>query len=166
MLCRALSFLTSRTRARTIGGSVMKIESIIVSCVLLGTLAVAQETAPATPAAEPAASPQAQHQAFAKDIIGNVKEMTATLKGVTDTATADAAAPKAKELVALNKELMQASKNLPQLTPDAAAAQKALFAAQAKPAMADLRTELLRVLNNQCYNSDALLQALAPMIHG
>lgn len=142
----------------------MKIASIIVSGVLCGTLAAAQEPAPAAPAAEHA-TPEAQHAAFTKEIIDNVKEMTATLKGVTDTTTADAAAPKAKALVARNRELMQASRQLPQLTPDAAAAQKALFAAQAKPAMTDLRTELMRVLENQCYNSDALLQALAPMIH-
>ena len=142
----------------------MKIASIIVSGVLCCTLAAAQDPAPAAPAAEQA-SPEAQHAAFTKDIIENVKEMTATLKGVTDTATADAAAPKAKALVARNRELMQASRQLPQLAPDTAAAQKALFAAQAKPAMADLRTELMRVLESQCYNSDALLQALAPMIH-
>ena len=141
----------------------IKIASIIVSGMLLGMPTVAQETAPA-PAAETAA-PEAQHRAFTEDIIANVKETTAAMKGITDTATADAAAPKVKELVQRNRELMQASKQLPQLTPDAAAAQKALFAAQAKPLMAELRAEFTRVLSAQCYNSDALLQALAPLVH-
>lgn len=140
----------------------MKFASIIVPCVLFGTLAVAQETPSTQP---PAQTAEAQHEAFTKELLANVKEMTETLKSVTDTATADAAAPKAKELVQRNRDLMHGSKNLPQLTPDAAAAQRALFAAQAQPAMAALRAEVSRVLNAECYNSNALLQALAPMIH-
>lgn len=139
----------------------MKFASIIVPCVLFGTLAAAQETPSTQP---PAQTAEAQHKAFTKELLANVKEMTETLKSVTDTATADAAAPKAKELVQRNRDLMQGSKNLPQLTPDAAA-QRALFAAQAQPAMAALRAEVSRVLNAECYNSNALLQALAPMIH-
>ena len=147
----------------------MKIASIVVTGMLLCMPAVAQETAapaqaPAAPAAE-AATPEAQHTAFVKELIANVNSLTETLKGINDTATADAAAPKVTELVAHNKELMQASKNLPQLTPDAAAAQRALFAQQAKPAMAELRAALTAVVTKECYGSDALLQALAPIIH-
>ena len=147
----------------------MKIASIVVTGMLLGMPAVAQETAapaqtPAAPAAE-AATPEAQHTAFVKELIANVNSLTETLKGINDTATADAAAPKVTELVAHNKELMQASKNLPQLTPDAAAAQRALFAQQAKPAMEGLRAALTAVVTKECYGSDALLQALAPIIH-
>ena len=145
----------------------MKIASIIVAGMLLGMPTIAQEAAeqtPAAPAAE-AATPEAQHAAFVKELIANVNNLTETLKGINDTTTADAAAPKVAELVARNKELMQASKNLPQLTPDAAAAQRALFSQQAKPAMAELRTALVAVVTKECYGSDALLQALAPIIH-
>ncbi|MCQ2371893.1 MAG: hypothetical protein MJ058_07590 [Akkermansia sp.] len=145
----------------------MKIASIIVTGMLMGMPAVAQE-APAAPAPAPAAeaaTPEAQHAAFVKELIANVNELTEALKGVTDTATADAAAPKVAKLVAHNKELMQASKDLPQLAPDAAAAQRALFSQQAKPAMAELRTALVAVVTKECYGSDALLQALAPIIH-
>ena len=145
----------------------MKIASIIVAGMLLGMPTIAQEAAeqtPAAPAAE-AATPEAQHAAFVKELIANVNNLTETLKGINDTATADAAAPKVAELVARNKELMQASKNLPQLAPDAAAAQRALFSQQAKPAMAELRTALVAVVTKECYGSDALLQALAPIIH-
>ena len=146
----------------------MKIASIIVTGMLMGMPAVAQETPPApapeAPAAE-AATPEAQHAAFVKELIGNVNDLTKTLQGVTDTASADAAAPTVAQLVARNKQLMQASKDLPQLAPDAAAAQRALFASQAKPAMAELRAALTAVVTKECYGSDALLQALAPMIH-
>lgn len=145
----------------------MKIASIIVAGMLLGMPTIAQEATeqtPAAPAAE-AATPEAQHAAFVKELIANVNNLTETLKGINDTATADAAAPKVAELVARNKELMQASKNLPQLAPDAAAAQRALFSQQAKPAMAELRTALVAVVTKECYGSDALLQALAPIIH-
>ena len=145
----------------------MKIASIIVAGMLLGMPTIAQEAAeqtPAAPAAE-AATPEAQHAAFVKELIANVNNLTETLKGINDTATADAAAPKVAELVAHNKELMQASKNLPQLAPDAAAAQRALFSQQTKPAMAELRTALVAVVTKECYGSDALLQALAPIIH-
>ena len=145
----------------------MKIASIIVAGMLLGMPTIAQEAAeqtPAAPAAE-AATPEAQHAAFVKELIANVNNLTETLKRINDTATADAAAPKVAELVAHNKELMQASKNLPQLAPDAAAAQRALFSQQAKPAMAELRTALVAVVTKECYGSDALLQALAPIIH-
>lgn len=145
----------------------MKIASIIVAGMLLGMPTIAQEAAeqtPAAPAAE-AATPEAQHAAFVKELIANVNNLTETLKGINDTTTADAAAPKVAELVAHNKELMQASKNLPQLAPDAAAAQRALFSQQAKPAMAELRTALVAVVTKECYGSDALLQALAPIIH-
>lgn len=143
----------------------MKIASIIVTGMLMGMPAVAQE-APAAPApAAEAATPEAQHAAFVKELIANVNELTEALKGVTDTATADAAAPKVAKLVAHNKELMQASKDLPQLPPDAAAAQRAQFSQQAKPAMAELRTALVAVVTKECYGSDALLQALAPIIH-
>lgn len=138
----------------------MKIASIIVAGMLLGMPTIAQEAAEQTPAA-----PEAQHAAFVKELIANVNNLTETLKGINDTATADAAAPKVAELVAHNKELMQASKNLPQLAPDAAAAQRALFSQQAKPAMAELRTALVAVVTKECYGSDALLQALAPIIH-
>lgn len=149
------------------GFFIMKIATIIVTGMLLCMSAGAQEPAaeaPAAPTAE-ATTPEAQHAAFVKDIIANVNKLTETLKGITDTATADAAAPKVTELVARNKELMQASKNLPQLAPDAAAAQRALFAAQAKPAMAELRTAMAAVLDKECYGSEALLQALAPFVH-
>lgn len=145
----------------------MKIASIIVAGMLLGMPTIAQEAAeqtPAAPAAE-AATPEAQHAAFVKELIANVNNLTETLKGINDTATADAAAPRVAELVTRNKELMQASKNLPQLAPDAAAAQRALFSQQAKPAMAELRTALTAVVTKECYGSDALLQALAPIIH-
>lgn len=145
------------------GFFIMKIATIIVTGMLLCMPAEAQEPA-AAPTAE-ATTPEAQHAAFVKDLIANVNKLTETLKGITDTATADAAAPKVTELVARNKELMQASKNLPQLTPDAAAAQRALFAAQAKPAMADLRAAMAAVLTKECYGSKALLQALAPFVH-
>ena len=140
----------------------MKIASIIVTGMLLCMPTVAQE--PAAPSEAPAA-PEAQHAAFVKELIANVNALTETLKGINDTATADAAAPKVAELVAHNKELMQASKNLPQLTPDAAAAQRAMFAQQAKPAMAELRAALTAVVTKECHGSDALLQALAPIIH-
>lgn len=146
---------------------IMKIATIIVTGMLLCMSAEAQEPAaeaPAAPTAE-ATTPEAQHAAFVKDLIANVNKLTETLKGITDTATADAAAPKVTELVARNKELMQASKNLPQLAPDAAAAQRALFATQAKPAMAELRTTVAAVLAKECYGSEALLQALAPFVH-
>lgn len=146
----------------------MKIASIIVTGMLFCMPAVAQEPAVSAetpaPAAE-AATPEAQHVAFVKELIANVNNLTETLKGINDAATADAAAPKVAKLVAHNKELMQASKNLPQLTPDAAAAQRALFAQQAKPAMAELRAALTSVVTKECYGSDALLQALAPIIH-
>ena len=145
------------------GFFIMKIATIIVTGMLLCMSAEAQEPA-AAPAAE-ATTPEAQHAAFVKDLIANVNKLTETLKGITDTATADAAAPKVTELVARNKELMQASKNLPQLAPDAAAAQRALFAAQAKPAMAELRTAMAAVLDKECYGSETLLQALAPFVH-
>lgn len=145
------------------GFFIMKIATIIVTGMLLCMSAEAQEPA-AAPTAE-ATTPEAQHAAFVKDLIANVNKLTETLKGITDTATADAAAPKVTELVARNKELMQASKNLPQLAPDAAAAQRALFAAQAKPAMAELRTAMATVLDKECYGSEALLQALAPFVH-
>ena len=147
----------------------MKIASIIFTGMLLCMPVVAQE--PATPAETPAApaaetaTPEEQHAAFVKELIANVNNLTETLKGINDTATADAAAPKVADLVAHNKELMQASKNLPELTPDAAAAQRALFAQQAKPAMAELRAALTAVVDKECYGSDALLQALAPFIH-
>ena len=145
----------------------MKIASIVAMGMLLGMPAVAQEASTSAPAAsaEEAATPEAQHAAFVKELIANVNNLTQTLKGINDTAAADAAAPKVAELVAHNKELMQASKNLPQLTPDAAAAQRALFAQQAKPAMAELRAALTAVVSKECYGSDALLQALAPIIH-
>lgn len=145
------------------GFFIMKIATIIVTGMLLCMSAEAQEPAAAPTAA--ATTPEAQHAAFVKDLIANVNKLTETLQGITDTATADAAAPKVTELVARNKELMQASKNLPQLAPDAAAAQRALFAAQAKPAMAELRTAMAAVLDKECYGSEALLQALAPFVH-
>lgn len=135
---------------------------LVISGVLLGTPAIAGET----PAAQPIAlEAEAQHTAYTEGIIANVKEMTETLKGVTDTATADAAAPKARELVKRNRDLVQRSKSLPLLSPATTAERRMLFVVQAKPLMADLRAEVARVLGNQCYNSDAMLQALAPLIH-
>ncbi len=135
---------------------------LVVSGLLLGTLAVAGET----PATQPIAlASEAQHTACTESIIANVKEMTETLKGGTDTATADAAAPKARELVKHNRDLVQRSKKLPMLSPATTAERRMLFTVQAKPLMANLRAEVARVLGNQCYNSDALLQALAPLVH-
>ena len=80
----------------------MKIASIIVTGMLFCMPAVAQEPAVSaeTPApAGEAATPEAQHAAFVKELIANVNELTEALKGVTDTATADAAAPTVAKLV-------------------------------------------------------------------
>ena len=72
--------------------------SAVIAFALCGFTAQAQEAAPATET--PAAAPAAATPAIAAELTQTLDELTAVLASITDKESADAAAPKLKEMMA------------------------------------------------------------------
>ena len=137
---------------------------------------MAQEAAPAAPAA-PAPAPEAQapavdqaeyakYQAPARETLNCMKQLMDTLKGVNSKETADAAAPKVKELLATVDKLRAQSEGLPEPSEAIQQKLKAEFEGELQGIIGSMMGTFLPLMGNQCYGSQELMQALAPLLGG
>lgn len=158
--------------------------TIIALAAMAAPLVMAQEAAPAAPAA-PAPAPAAEapaapaaetpavdpaeyakYQAPARETINAMKEIMEVLKGISNKETADAAAPKVKELVQKMDTLKSASEGLAEPSEAIQAKLKAEFEGELMGILSGMQQAFLPVVMQQCYGSSALMEALAPMLGG
>ena len=145
----------------------MKNSILLTAAVLALAPAFAQETAPAAPAAPAqAAAPAdaATFEAAARNLMGCIKELNAALQGVKDTGSANAAAPKVKELVARMDAVSAENEKLGQPTPEIQAQVEKAIGAEFEQTMKDLGETMRPIAMNGFYDSEALMEALAPVL--
>lgn len=159
--------------------------TIIALAAMAAPLVMAQEAAPAAPAtpapapaAEAPAAPAAEtpavdpaeyakYQAPARETINAMKEIMEVLKGISNKETADAAAPKVKELVQKMDTLKSAAtEGLAEPSEAIQAKLKAEFEGELMGILSGMKQAFLPVVMQQCYGSSALMEALAPMLGG
>ena len=146
----------------------MKNSILLTAAVLAFAPAMAQETAPAAPAAPAeAAAPAAdagKFEAAARNLMGCVKELNAALQTVKDTASADAAAPKVKELVEKMNAISEENEKLGEPTPEIQAQVEKAIGAEFEQTMKDLGETMRPMAMNGFYDSEALMEAIAPLL--
>ena len=146
--------------------------TIIALAAMAAPLMMAQEAAPATPAAPAAETPAvdqaeyAKYQAPARETINAMKQIIEVLQGVNSKETADAAAPKVKELIEKMNTLKAASEGLPEPSEAIQAQLKAEFETELQGILQGMMGTFMPIAMNQCYGSEALMEALAPMLGG
>lgn len=137
---------------------------ILILCAALMPLgsAVAAET-PATPAATEAASVRENVLGNARKQLDCIRELRDALVLVQDKASADAAAPKVKEVVERMVLLQEESQKM-DVEVDDALLQEALKMLQDEPATEALPLIITMLNDSDYYGSAALREALAPVI--
>ena len=151
-------------------------KTTIIALAAMASPLMAQEAAPAAPAA-PAPAPEAQapavdpaeyakYEAPARETINNMKQLLDTLKGVNSKETADAAAPKVKELMASTETLRKQSESLPEPSEAIQNKLKEQFEGELQGVISGMMGTFLPLLSSQCYGSQALMDALAPFLNG
>ena len=93
-----------------------------------------------------------------------VKEICETLKTVKDKETADAAAPKVKELAAKMDAVQAKAKDLPEPSDEVKEKLEASLEAQIKPMMQEFVGVLLPLAMGNFYGSEALSAAMDTML--
>ena len=145
----------------------MKNSILLAAAVLALAPAFAQETAPAVPAAPAeAAAPAdaATFEAAARNLMNCIKELNDALQGVKDTASADAAAPKVKELVAKMDAVSAENEKLGEPSPEIQAQVEKAIGAEFEQTMKALGETMRPIAMNGFYDSQALMEAIAPVL--
>ena len=145
----------------------MKNSILLTAAVLALVPAFAQETAPAAPSAPAeAAAPAdaAKFEAAARNLMNCIKELNDALQGVKDTAGADAAAPKVKELVAKMDAVSAENEKLGEPSPEIQAQVEKAIGAEFEQTMKALGETMRPIAMNGFYDSQALMEALAPVL--
>lgn len=142
----------------------MKNSILLAAAVLALAPAIAQETAPAATAEAAAPADAATFEAAARNLMNCIKELNAALQGVKDTASADAAAPKVKELVAKMDAVSAENEKLGEPTPEIQAQVEKAIGAEFEQTMKALGETMRPIAMNGFYDSQALMEALAPVL--
>ena len=145
----------------------MKNSILLTAAVFALAPAIAQETAPAVPAATAEAAVPADAATFeaaARNLMNCIKELNDALQGVKDTASADAAAPKVKELVAKMDAVSAENEKLGEPTPEIQAQVEKAIGAEFEQTMKALGETMRPIAMNGFYDSQALMEALAPVL--
>lgn len=147
-------------------------KTTIIALAAMASPLMAQEAAPAAPVAPapeaqaPAVDPAeyAKYEAPARETLNCMKQLMDTLKGVNSKETADEAAPKVKELMATAEELHKQSESLPEPSEAIQNKLKEEFEGELQGIIGSMMGTFLPLLSNQCYGSQALMEALAPLL--
>ncbi len=124
---------------------------------------------PVVPAADAAAPVSQNAQAYIdinREIIALFKALADALSGVTDQASADAAAPKIQELTTRMEALQSRTDTLP--PPNAATEQQVkaeVNVQEVQQLVSAFLQSFIRIGMNNGYNSQPLLDALAPVMN-
>ena len=147
-------------------------KTTIIALAAMASPLMAQEAAPAAPVA-PAPEAQAstvdpaeyaKYEAPARESLNCMKQLMDTLKGVNSKETADAAAPMVEKLMASAEELHKQSESLPEPSEAIQNKLKEEFEGELRGIIGSMMGTFLPLLSNQCYGSQALMEALEPLL--
>lgn len=125
----------------------------------LGSSTPAQAGIASTPAAE-------EYVQTAKDVMSVVKELSAVLDGVTDTASADAAAPQVSSITARMIELQKKSEAMPRPGAEVESlVRSSMNLAEVQQVVNSFMNSFIRIGMNNAYGSEALMNALGPVMN-
>lgn len=121
---------------------------------------------PVAAAAEPVGA-EADYIRIGQETIELLHELTATLDGVSDKNTADAAVPHVQEISARLQELQAKAQALPK--PDPARTElfrERMNTAEVREAVQQFMASLLKLAQTDAFGSEALISALTNMVSG
>lgn len=110
---------------------------------------------------------EADYIRIGQETVSLLNDLTATLEGVNDKATADAAIPRVQEFSARMKALQAEAQALPKPGPE----QEALFreqmnTAEVRQAVQQFMGALLKLAQTDAFGSEELISALTGMVSG
>lgn len=110
---------------------------------------------------------EADYIRIGQETVSLLNDLTATLEGVNDKATADAAIPRVQEISARMKALQAEAQTLPKPGPE----QEALFreqmnTAEVRQAVQQFMGALLKLAQTDAFGSEELISALTGMVSG
>lgn len=149
-------------------------KTTIIALAAMASPLMAQEAAPAAPAA-PAPAPETQapavdqaeyakYQAPLRETISCMTQLMETLKGVNSKESADAAAPKVKEILANMEKLQAQAEGLATAPAEIQQKLQAEFEPQIQGVIGSMGAVFIPLLTNQCYGSQALMDAMMPLL--
>lgn len=135
---------------------------ILTALFALSPLAIA-DISYGSPAPAPAAKEYAQ---LANDVISVIKELTQVLETITDQASADAAAPKLSSTTAKLLELQRKTEEMPRPTNEVEQLVRSNINVQeVRQLVGNFLNACIRIAMNNGYGSQALLDALGPIMN-
>ena len=108
----------------------------------------------------------AEYVSMAQEVISSLNELTATLMGVHDKASADAAAAKVNEQTSRMLALQAKSESLPPPTPEVEMqVRSSLNVQQVQKTVQDFLGAVIKLGMSNAYGSEELLRALGPIVN-
>ncbi len=143
-------------------------KALILTTLLTSSLALADislgSTSPATPA--PAEATAAEYIQSVNEVMSTLKELTGVLEGVTDQASADAAAPQVAVIAPRLIELQKKSESMPRPTPEVESQVRASINVQeVQQIVSSFLTSFIRIGMSNAYGSQSLLNTLGPVMN-
>lgn len=143
-------------------------KALIFTTLLTSSLALADislgSTSPATPA--PAEATAAEYIQSVNEVMSTLKELTGVLEGVTDQASADAAAPQVAVIAPRLIELQKKSEAMPRPTPEVENQVRASINVQeVQQIVSSFLTSFIRIGMSNAYGSQSLLNTLGPVMN-
>lgn len=143
-------------------------KALIFTTLLTSSLALADislgSTSPATPA--PAEATAAEYIQSVNEVMSTLKELTGVLEGVTDQASADAAAPQVAVIAPRLIELQKKSEAMPRPTQEVESQVRASINVQeVQQIVSSFLTSFIRIGMSNAYGSQSLLNTLGPVMN-
>lgn len=143
-------------------------KALILTTLLTSSLALADislgSASPAAPA--PAETPAAEYIQSVNEVMSTLKELTGVLEGVTDQASADAAAPQVAVIAPRLIELQKKSESMPRPTPEVENQVRASINVQeVQQIVTSFLSSFIRIGMSNAYGSQALLNTLGPVMN-
>ena len=144
-------------------------KKILLLSLLAAPLAVADISLGRTQqpgASQSAGVSAAEYVSMAQEVIASLNELTATLMGVHDKATADAAAAKVNEQTSRMLVLQAKSESLPPPTPEVEMqVRSSINVQEVQKTVHDFLGAVIKLGMSNAYGSEELLNALGPIMN-
>ena len=143
-------------------------KALILTTLLTSSLALADislgSTSPATPA--PAEATAAEYIQSVNEVMNTLKELTGVLEGVTDQASADAAAPQIQDIATRMAALQKRTEALGRPSAEIEQQVRAhINVREVQQLVTAFMDSFIRIGMNNGYGSQALMNALSPALN-
>ncbi|MBE6415810.1 MAG: hypothetical protein E7032_04675 [Akkermansiaceae bacterium] len=145
----------------------MKAQFLTALCIVAAPMAMADISLGANSPAAVAAAPSAtEYVKTAHDVLSVVKELTVILEGVKDQASADAAAAQVGSITARMVELQKKAEAMPRPSAEVESmVRNGINVAEVQQVVSSFMNSFIRIGMNGAYGSQALLNALGPVVN-